>query len=276
MLSLSSTLLQCLDENRKSIPGATASGFIRREGTKLFLYTCWHVVAGFDPYAKQVPPIPPTRRHYLRVALQDSKSHESGGTLIGGLQSLDIPLYERQDGKLLPLWLQDEAERPHLEINAIGLRVPFWHDAVKLELPESVSVSSIQIVDNDRIFGAQGAAVIIGDKVFVAGYPYGFSPVGAEQPTPVVLTRFVAGTRIADRHRQFLLESIGGAGMSGGPAYIEQGGNILLVGLYTGLVYPDYLSPNPDTATALGTVADITFHLHGHLPFLRPTYAGGS
>jgi len=274
MLALSSALLQCLNENQEPIPGATASGFVRREGTKLFLYTCWHVVAGFDPYGTQVPPSPPTRRHYLRVAVQHSKNHESGGTVIGGLQSHDIPLYERLDGKLIPLWQQDEAERPHVEINAIGLRVPFWHDAVKLEISDSVSLSSIQLVDNDRIFGAQGAGVVIGDKVLVAGYPYGFSPVGLEQPTPVVLTRFVAGVRIAGRHRQFLLESIGGAGMSGGPAYIEQGGNVLLVGLYTGLVYPDYLSANPEKATALGTVADLTFHFHGHLPFARPTYAG--
>jgi hypothetical protein len=92
-----------------------------------------------------------------------------------------------------------------------------------------------------------------------------------EQPTPIVLTRFVAATGIQERPRQFLLESIGSAGMSGGPAYLDTGSEVLLVGMYTGLIYPDHHSSRPEKATALGTITDITFHLHGRLPFYRPT-----
>lgn len=113
--------------------------------------------------------------------------------------------------------------------------------------------------------------IIPSDKMLVAGYPYGFSANGQSQPTPVVLKRFVAAVNVPDRRRQYLLESIGGAGMSGGPVFVEIGTDVLLVGLYTGLVYPDYLSPAPQLTTALGTVADISFHLHGHLNFLRPS-----
>jgi hypothetical protein len=271
MLTLSSVHLQCLDRDRQPIAGATASGFIRKEGTSLFLYTCWHVVTGFDPYSKTVPAEPPTRRSYLRLALQAAESTGPEATRIGGVQIHELPLFEQVDDQHLPLWLQDENETPHVELNALGYRVPFWHDAVKLKLPENFQISAIQLVDNQRMFGADGGMVFPGDKALVAGFPHGFSTVGLEQPTPVVLTRFVAGTAIAGRHRQFLLESIGSAGMSGGPVYIEAGSNVLLVGMYTGLIYPDYLHRNPEKATALGTVADLTFHFHGHLPFARPS-----
>lgn len=170
---------------------------------------------------------------------------------------------------MLPQWLQDEQDIPHVELNTLGLRVPFWHDAVKLKLPSELQVADAQLTDNTRVLGSD--MIVPGDKMLVAGYPYGFSANGQSQPTPVVLTRFVAAVNVPDRRRQYLLESIGGAGMSGGPVYVERGTDVLLVGLYTGLVYPDYLSPAPQLTTALGTVADISFHLHGHLDFLRPS-----
>jgi hypothetical protein len=265
-------LIECLNEEKQPIPDATASGFIRKEGEDHFLYTCWHVVTAFDPYRAGLPKGLPTRRHYLRVHLQAANRPSAGVTVVGGLQTLELPLYDVQSGVSQPMWLQDEQERPHLELNALGFRVPFWHDAVKIPLPTSLQISEFQFVDNDRIFGAKGAAIVFpGDKTIVVGYPYGFSSVGQGQPTPVALTRFVAGTAIADRKRQFLLESIGGAGMSGGPVYIDTGTEILLIGVYTGLIYPDYFRAQPDKTTALGTVADLTTHLLGHLPFARPT-----
>ena len=39
-------LLQCLDDDGKVL--ASASGFVRLEEEGRFLYTCWHVVTGFD------------------------------------------------------------------------------------------------------------------------------------------------------------------------------------------------------------------------------------
>lgn len=269
MLTLSSVLLQCLNEQQRPIPGATASGFIRREGDRCFLYTCWHVVTGFDPYFSGVPQIPPTKRHHLRISLQDATT-AGDSTRIGGLQTFDLPLYENHSDNLVPNWLQDEADVPHLEINALGFRVPAWHDAVKLELPASLRISDIQLVDNNRIFGTTVNMVLPGDKVLVAGFPYGFSSDGMEQPTPVVLTRFVASTAVAGRNRQCLLESIGGAGMSGGPVYLEAGNDLLLLGVYTGLIYPDHLNQSPEKATALGTIVDLSLHFQGHLHFSKP------
>ncbi len=271
-LGYSCVLLECLNDQKQLIPDATASGFLRKEGSEYFLYTCWHVVTAFDPNYVGVPKNLPTPRRYLRVHLQAVNSPSAGVTVVGGLQTLEIPLYDVQSRVSQPTWLQDEKEKPHLELNALGFRVPFWHDAVKIPLPTNLQISEFQYVDNDRIFGAKGAAMVFpGDKTIVVGYPYGFSSVGQSQPTPVALTRFVAGTAIADRKRQFLLESIGGAGMSGGPVYIDTGTEILLIGVYTGLIYPDYFRAQPDKTTALGTVADLTIHLLGHLPFVRPT-----
>lgn len=270
-LLLSCVHIQSLNEDRHPISNATASGFIRAEGESLFLYTCWHVVTGWeDPYGKVAPREPPTRRHFLRVSLQGADLAGQGATVIGGLQTVDIPLYEHKHGTLLPTWLQDEKDVPHLEINALGLRRPFWHDAIKLQLPTSIKISNLQQIDNSRIFGSRGGLLQVGDKVLVAGFPHGFSTVGMGQPTPVVLTRFVAGTKIDGRHQQFLLESIGAAGMSGGPVYIEANDELWLIGIYTGLIYPDYLRTHPEKATALGTVANLQFELLGNLPFVRP------
>ncbi len=270
MLTISCAFIECLDKNQKPLLNATASGFIRRENGVCFLYTCWHVVTGFNPYSRGGTADLLRRRRYLRVSLQDAKPTAPGSTLIGGVQSLVVPLYEEKQGILHPLWLQDELDTPHVELNGIGLRKPFWHDAIKLALPPTLAVSDIQLIDESRIHGSNSMMVLPGDKTLVVGFPHGYSSVGMDQPTPVVLTRFVAGISMSDRPREFLLESIGSPGMSGGPVYIDTGKDVLLVGIYTGSISPDNLHPKPEKATALGTAADLTFLLHGHLPLIRP------
>ena len=45
-LPFKAVLIRCLDEHKR--PLNHASGFIRRESGRLFLYTCWHVVTGYD------------------------------------------------------------------------------------------------------------------------------------------------------------------------------------------------------------------------------------
>ena len=109
----------------------------------------------------------------------------------------------------------------------------------------------------------------------IVGYPYGFSLVGADQPMPVVLTRYIAGMRIADRRTELLLESFGAPGMSGGPVFIERDDDLLLLGLYTGLIYPDYGSQSKERVTALGTVSDMSICWQGQLPLVEQPGASG-
>ncbi|MHB8811911.1 MAG: hypothetical protein ACYDAE_01445 [Steroidobacteraceae bacterium] len=40
--------LRCLDEGGRPLKHASTSGFVRMEGDVPFLYTRWHVVAGYD------------------------------------------------------------------------------------------------------------------------------------------------------------------------------------------------------------------------------------
>lgn len=273
LLPFVGVLLRCLDEQRNPLPNAFASGFIRREDGKLFLYTCWHVVTGYNPHDIRVGLELPKRR-FLEVALQATEKRQEGVEVVGGIQSCIIPLYDQTTIPLRPHWLQDDTHIPHQDLNAIGLFVPFWHDAVKIELPQEIDVSDMQAVDETRFFKGNMSLLAPGDKCLVVGYPYGFSTFGPDQPTPVALTRFAASDRIVGRRQQFLLEGIGAPGMSGGPVYIERDENLWLIGIYTGSIYPDYAQRQNEKVTALGTVSNLSLMLWGHLPFvLTPSTA---
>lgn len=264
MLPLTGVLLRCLDKDRQPIANAFASGFIRREAGCLYLYTCWHVVTGFDPNDIRVGFLLP-QRQYLEVALQRADQRQPGVVAIGGLQTVVLPLYDSPQQPFRPLWLQDDRHIPHPDLNPIGLFVPFWHDLVKLKLPAEVEVPDMQVIDEERL---NTMLVSPGDKCLVVGYPYGFSAFGPTQPTAIVLTRFAASDRIADRQQQFLLESIGAPGMSGGPVFVERADEIALLGIYTGSIYPDYSLSKNERTTALGTVSNLTLVLGGNLPLV--------
>jgi hypothetical protein len=59
MLTISCAFIECLDEEQKPLLNAAASGFIRSENGHCFLYTYWHVVAGFDPHDRRWTTVPP-------------------------------------------------------------------------------------------------------------------------------------------------------------------------------------------------------------------------
>lgn len=215
-LPLVGVRLQVLDADRRPISGRVASGFIRRLQGRLFLYTCWHVVTGFDPNAVRLGFSLPNRRHLL-VALQAAEQRSPGMEVVGGLQEMNVPLYDEAVKPPMPLWEQDDKHIPHIELNATNIYLPFWHDVVRIELPPQLALSEEQLVDEECLFRANSPSVAPGDKCLIVGYPYGFSAFGPEQPTPVALTRFVASDRIGGRRQQFLLEGIGAPGMSRGP-----------------------------------------------------------
>ena len=261
--------MQCLRADDTPIPNAFASGFIRREAGKLWLYTCWHVVTGFNPYDIKVGLQLPERRG-LRVALQASEERQPGVEVIGGLQEVVIPLYEEGDGASRPRWFQDSPRHvPHPDLNAVGLFVPFWHDLVKIELPATLRLSDWQLINETSLIGSDGGLITPGDKCMVADYPFGFSAHGSGQPAPVALTRFAASDRISDRRQQLLLESAGAPGMSGGPVFVERGDDLRFFGAYVGTIYPDHTVGSNEKVSALGVVANISMLLWGGLAMVN-------
>ena len=250
-LNFKAVHIQCLNEEKNKIPGAFASGFILAEDNKLYLYTCWHVVTGFNMHNIEIGRTLPNRK-YIEVNLQNCETRQPGIQAIGGIQTTILPLYDNE-GK--QLWIQNQQDIPNFELNNIGLKVPFWNDIVKLPLPETVVLSEVQIIKREDAFEY---IPNLGDKVYLLGYPYGYSTLGIESPTPVVLTRFIAANRIKDRREELLLDGPGAPGMSGGPIFIEAGNRLYLCGLYTGLIYPDFAVESNEKTTALGTMVQLS------------------
>jgi hypothetical protein len=270
-LSFRSVQLRCLDEGGKPLKHASASGFVRIEDGVPFLYTCWHVVTGYDRNDLRVTNALP-KRSFLEVFVQDDQQQTDGASLAGGPLSFTIPLYDESARPKKPLWYQDRAHLPHPDLNAIGLRVPSWHDAVKIPLSADVKVSGLQLVSNPVL--TSDAMLTPGDKIYVVGFPYGFSTIGLGLPTPVVLTRFVAATAVSGRPQEFLLDSGGVPGMSGGPVFVERDDEIALLGVYTGIIYSDPVIDRNEKTTALGSCANLSSCWRGRLPLVRePTDA---
>lgn len=261
--------LQCLDLNGSELSGRTASGCIRREEGKLFLYTCWHVVTGLDPYDLRIGVQLPLRR-FIEVLLQSHESPQEGVVTIGGSQRLRLPLYTDPENASGPLWWQEVDDVPNPDLNAIGIRVPFWHDVVKLPLPPDFSLYDLLYLDGNAVAPANG--VHVGEKILFAGYPYGYSALGLERPTPIVISRHVVAVNLHKRRRVLLLDGGGAPGMSGGPAFLEREGAIWPIGFYTGIVFPDFDVATNERSTSLGTVAVLSnlWNFHPKLvPYAR-------
>jgi hypothetical protein len=57
--------------------------------------------------------------------------------------------------------------------------------------------------------------------------------------------------------------------MSGGPVFVEREDDLLLFGIYTGLIYPDYTAGANEKVTALGVVGNLMLAFWGHLPLVE-------
>lgn len=249
-LPMKAVHIQCLDEEKRQINGAFASGFIVQEGRHRFLYTCWHVVTGYNMHNVEVGRNLPNRR-FLEVNLQNCETPQPEIHVVGGNQSTILSLYDEHDK---PLWIQNFDDVPNFSLNNINLKVPFWHDTVKLLLPDTISLSDVQIIQENEVLRT---SPLIGDKVYIVGYPYGYSSLGLDQPTPTVITRFIASDRIQDRHSECLIDGPGAPGMSGGPVFLEQNDTLELAGIYTGIIFPDYVIERNERTTALGTMCKL-------------------
>ena len=228
-----------------------------------FLYTCWHVVTGYDPYNIQVGLEEP-KRLFLRIKLQNSEKRQPGVTVIGGKQTSILSLYDRVELPRKPLWFQDRQHLPHSDLNNINIKVPFWHDAVKLPLSD-LDFVDMQVIPDDEKWQD---LVQLGDKVLIVGYPYGFSAAGLDQPTPIVLTRHIAADQMKGMRMQVLLDGPGTPGMSGAPVILERADKLWLFGIYTGTVFPDAQLGSNIQGTALGRCCNLSMVFH-HVPFIE-------
>jgi hypothetical protein len=252
--------LRCLDASRRPLKHASASGFVRVEDGVPFLYTCWHVVTGYDRNHLRVTNALP-KRAFLEVFVQYHQRQTASVAAAGELPSFTIPLYDEAERPKKPLWYQDRAHRPHPDLNSIGLCVPSWHDAVKIPLATDIKVSQLQLVSNPVL--TPNAVLEPGDKIYVVGFPYAFSAGGLGPPAPVVLTRFVAATAVSGRPQEFLLDSGGAPGMSGGPVFVERENGIALLGVYTGIVYSGPGIDRNARVAALGSCANLSLCWRG-------------
>jgi hypothetical protein len=251
--------LQCIGED--GTVSSVASGFICREADELYLYTCWHVVTGYDPDDLKVK-FPPTRVA-LVMNFQGVEQRQPGMQVIGGHQSIRIELYDDATGQRIPNWFQNDLHVPHADLNAINIRVPFWNDLIKIKLPQTLNVAPIQIIEESVVATLFPG---VGEKMFVVGYPYGYSTMTMAQPTPVVLTRFLAAITVNKKVPAALLDGIGAAGMSGCPVFIEQNGRSFLAAIYTGSLYPDHIIEKNNPVTALGKISNLGLVLRADHP----------
>ncbi|HXQ00997.1 MAG TPA: hypothetical protein VN845_13155 [Solirubrobacteraceae bacterium] len=243
-------LLTTLVGERK--PSKVASGFLRREGIKLYLYMCWHTVTGLDPHTRNLPPTHKwDRPTMVRVTLQGYQPHGPGVATIGGAREYELDLYSR-DGT--PLWLQDRQYVPDDDLARACLRFPFVHDAVKIPFPDIETMPDALLTDDNAILPSM--MVLPGDTVVIVGYPHGYSAL--ETPTPVVITAHVAAMFSKERRMEFLLDRAGAPGMSGGPVFVEQDAQLWPMGMYTGAVYPDKAASGVPRVSTLGSCANLT------------------
>lgn len=216
--------LTVLNEAEETI--SHASGFLVEGQGYDYLYTCWHVVTGFDFFAPKVSDPPKPR--FLKIEGLGTRNEEFGSSL-GDLITGKIALY-LPDGQ--PRWEQEPLpqHRPHADLNSVGVYVPSSLDVVRipLELPESLHPVRIP---------ATKAAVpflLPLQDLILTGYPYGFSSLD-DTPWPILLKRSVAGS--FPNGTDTLLDAPGSPGMSGGPVWTT---DFMLAGIYRGSRFPDY------------------------------------
>jgi hypothetical protein len=230
---------------------AVASGFLLRDDTELYLYTCWHVVTGIE-LANPVLPGTNQRRSRLKVSMQRSDKFTGPIVSVGGPDSFEVELYEKSGEEVfLPRWEQDEQSVSNSSLAMANLVQPFWHDIVRIRLPSGAVTSSTPVLSRLDLWPEPIAPA---DPLMLVGYPYGFS---ARQltPTPIVVKRHVAAISRDGARREILIDGAGAPGMSGGPVFYEWDHRLYLFGMYVGVIFPDAAPENePERTGALGIV----------------------
>lgn len=268
LFSLKAMRIQCLDAERNEIKGANGTGFIVINGDARYLYTCWHLVTGFGFRQIKVG-LNHTTRSSLRVFV---RTNDGRGTVSGGEIPFEIPLFSEND-QGVPLWEQSPIVRPHSTINAANIAVPHSLDVVRIPLPSEMPLTSMQVIFADE-FQEIERSMRVCEELFIVGYPYGYSAL-PETPSPIVLPRRVASDATFNRDLFSIIDRPCAPGMSGSPVFANRQGYACLVGVYSGLIYPDFGIDQNTPHTALGIVEDLYYHLKGQLCFVSAAVSAG-
>ena len=250
-LSFKAVRLEMLDEQKKILRRAT--GFLVRDADGLFLYTCWHVVTGvnfFNPYPKERP----IARRFMKLSCQDVVIRAPGVQSIGGTHSIEVGLYDSSGN---PKWHQEPNDLEQPDLRAIDIRVPKFVDMVRIPVEFNDQVASnVEFKTNDIL----SVWLQAGRDVMILGYPYGYSAMGPDTPSPIFLKRMVAST-MTEHAGRTLLDGVAAPGMSGSPVVAYRDGRWWLWGMYTGGIFPDHQHgperPENDRRAALGTMVQV-------------------
>ncbi len=249
MVGLKAVRLETLDDDGKLLGRAT--GFLVKESDGSFLYTCWHVVTGVD-FLQPTPMSPPKRRALIRAYCQDVQQRQPGVQAIGDAHSIDIPLY---DASGQPRWLQERIEREQLDLQNIGIHLPKFHDVIRIAVNLDKIVADVVEFQKRDVFSNPTQA---GTDVVVVGYPYGYSAMDVTTPEPVFLKRSIASNRTSNVGH-VLLDGGAAPGMSGAPVLVNHQDRWWLLGMYTGVIFPDHQHGTQgfenDRRAALGLMA---------------------
>jgi len=99
--------------------------------------------------------------------------------------------------------------------------------------------------------------LLAGRDVMIVGYPYGYSAMGPDTPSPIFLKRSVASVMTENAGRT-LLDGVAAPGMSGAPVVAYRDGRWWLWGMYTGGIFPNGPEgQETDRRAALGTMVQI-------------------
>lgn len=212
--------LKTVDEEGQVRP---ATGFLMQARDFLSLYTCWHVVAGFDPL--DPPARYPPRRIILIVETMRREQRQPGVEVVGGSAEVcQIPLFDERGN---PVWLQPASREAAFD-GAIGY--PFM-DAVRINMNKYSDEELKAFPPCDDIMND----IEVGDDAFIVGFPYGYSPW---PNTPGAV--FVRRTKAAfGPFLPAVLDGPGAKGMSGSPLVTKRDGEWRLCGMYTGVAFPD-------------------------------------
>ncbi len=216
-----------------------ASGFFIHRGEECRLCTCWHVVTGLDFFQPSVTASywPPHRRK-LRIEFNGNPAPTS---VPPGLHQT-LSLYDDSSGSFRPMWRQEQQQRPHKDLDEVGIKIPRSCDVVSMSVsiaPEVLAGLSTSIEE------VEFRSPVIGSRVIIVGFPYGYTIGVATLNLPIALTRFTASYEIPRSPESllagaYLLDGKAAPAMSGAPVFMDLGNfNMKLIGIYTGCIFPD-------------------------------------
>ncbi|EIA0836528.1 TPA: hypothetical protein N2685_004770 [Vibrio parahaemolyticus] len=267
MLKHKSVKIDIVTKGNESYP---ATGFLVKDNSKVFLYTCWHVVGASGLYELRY-----NSKAELRTSLKVTCSGinlNRHSVLLDGKYIFDVPLYNGDT----PLWRQDIAAQDNMNFWGKNFKAPLLHDCISFDVSELIDEKNINpyvFIDKSDFYPATFVNFKVGMDTHIVGYPFGYS-ANDVNPVPVVLKRSIAAKEAEGAPLDFLLDGDCAPGMSGSPIFIITDDKPRLVGIYTGCRFTfrpgkvDQMVETRQHDTSLGVGCLLSQH------FMQPRFYG--